>query len=40
MPIPEGFEDFINSKSTGVGVLEVREIGNLHSSLFTLQEAI
>lgn len=39
MLIPEWFEDFINSEPTGVGVLEVREIGNLSSSDFTLQEA-
>lgn len=40
MLIPEWFEDFISSDPMGVGVPEVREIGNLPSSEFTLQEAV
>lgn len=28
--VPQRFEDFISSESTGLDVLEVREIGKLH----------
>lgn len=38
--IPKGFEGFISRESAGLDVLEVREIGKLHSSCFTLQEAV